>query len=167
VDDFPLVEEHRKEAIDMAQGNQVTIVGNLVEDPELRYTPNGAAVATFRVAVSKRIREDNGQWRDGETSFFNCNVWRQQAENVAESFSKGTRVIVVGRLRQRSWETPEGQKRSVVEIEVESCGPALDWAKATVSKTPRSDEAVYASASAGSASSGGSNGAAIDEEPPF
>lgn len=155
----------------MAHGNQVTIVGNLTDDPELRYTPNGTPVATFTVAVNHRTRDQSGQWKDGDPTFMRCNVWRQQAENVAESLTKGTRAIVVGRLRQRSWETPEGQKRTVVEIEVESVGPALEWAKASVSKTPRSDDApVYAAANTGGgsgSSGGGSNGAAIEEEPPF
>lgn len=158
----------------MAQGNQVTIVGNLTDDPELRYTPNGVPVATFTVAVNRRTRDDSGQWKDGETSFFRCNVWRQQAENVAESLNKGTRAIVVGRLRQRSWETPEGQKRTVVEIEVETVGPALEWAKATVSKTPRDggDMAYASSGGSGGASSSSGGGAtngssSVDEEPPF
>lgn len=147
----------------MAQGNQVTIVGNLTDDPELRYTPAGAAVATFNVAVNRRTRDESGQWKDGETSFFRCNVWRQQAENVAESLSKGMRAIVIGRLRQRSWETPEGQKRTVVEIEVESVGPSLEWAKASVQKTPRDENApAFAGASAS-----GTNGSTLDEEPPF
>ena len=148
----------------MAQGNQVTVVGNLTDDPELRYTPAGAAVATFTVAVNRRTRDESGQWKDGETSFFRCNVWRQQAENVAESLNKGSRAIVIGRLRQRSWETPEGQKRTVVEIEVESVGPSLEWAKASVSKTPRDENAP---AFAGASSSSGTNGSTVDEEPPF
>jgi single-strand DNA-binding protein len=149
----------------MAQGNQVTIVGNLTDDPELRYTPAGAAVATFNVAVNRRTRDENGQWKDGETSFFRCNVWRQQAENVAESLNKGSRAIVIGRLRQRSWETPEGQKRTVVEIEVESVGPSLEWAKAAVSKTPRDESSTPAFA--GASSGGSPNGTTVDEEPPF
>ncbi len=149
----------------MAQGNQVTLVGNLTDDPELRYTPNGTPVATFTVAINRRTRDESGQWKDGETSFLRCNVWRQQAENAAESLSKGTRAIVVGRLRQRSWETPEGQKRTVVEVEVESVGPSLEWAKAEVAKTPRSDDASPAFAATGGG--GGSNGSALDEEPPF
>lgn len=149
----------------MAQGNQVTIVGNLTDDPELRYTPAGAAVATFNVAVNRRTRDESGQWKDGETSFFRCNVWRQQAENVAESLSKGTRVMVIGRLRQRSWETPEGQKRTVIEIEVESVGPSLEWAKASVSKTPRDESSSPAFVGSGAGST--TNGSALDEEPPF
>ncbi len=151
----------------MAQGNQVTIVGNLTDDPELRYTPAGAAVANFTVAVNPRIRDEGGQWKDGEPSFFRCNVWRQQAENAAESLTKGTRVIVVGRLRQRSWETTEGQKRTVIEIEVESVGPSLEWATASLTKTGRSDS----DSSPAFANAGGGNGSAtaatVDEEPPF
>src|SRR5919109_3744466 len=147
----------------MAQGNQVTLVGNLTDDPELRYTPNGTPVATFTVAVNRRTRDESGQWKDGETSFFRCNVWRQQAENVAESLTKGTRVIVIGRLRQRSWETPEGQKRTVIEIEVESVGPSLEWAKASVSKTPR-DENAPAFAGATANVGGSANGSTVDEE---
>ena len=145
----------------MAQGNQVTVVGNLTDDPELRYTPSGTPVASFTVAINRRVRDAaTGEWSDGETSFLRCNVWRQQAENAAESLTKGARAIVVGRLRMRSWETPEGQKRSVTEIEVEHCGPSLEWATAEVKKTPRG-EGVPAFAGASS-----DNGAA-DEEPPF
>ena len=164
----------------MAQGNQVTLVGNLTDDPELRYTPNGVPVASFTVAINRRTRDEGGQWKDGETSFFRCNVWRQQAESVAESLNKGARAIVVGRLRQRSWETPEGQKRTVVEVEVESVGPSLEWATAQVTKTQRQDFGGASSAGssggpsdggapafAGASNGGGSSGAAIDEEPPF
>src|SRR6266566_1327846 len=100
---------------EMATDNQVMLVGNLTDDPELRFTPNGAAVANFRLAVTPRVR-DGDAWKDGETSFFRVNVWRQMAENVAESMTKGSRAVVVGRLRTRSWETPEGEKRSVPEV---------------------------------------------------
>jgi single-strand DNA-binding protein len=153
----------------MAQGNQVTLVGNLTDDPELRYTPNGVPVASFTVAINRRTRDEGGQWKDGETSFFRCNVWRQQAEHVAESLSKGARAIVVGRLRQRSWETPDAQKRTVVEVEVENVGPSLEWATASVTKTARQDFGGSSgdSPALATASTGGSNGAAIDEEPPF
>ena len=108
---------------------QVTIVGNLAADPEVRSTPSGATVASFRVAVTPRVREGE-QWRDGETSFFRCTAWRSLADNLAESVGKGARVIVVGRLRQRSWETPEGDKRTVVEVQAEEVGPSLRWATA-------------------------------------
>lgn len=149
------------------QGNQITIVGNLTDDPELRYTPNGTPVANFTLAVNRRTRDEAGNWKDGETSFIRCNVWRQQAENCAETMTKGTRAIVVGRIRQRSWETPEGQKRSVVEIEVESAGPSLEWAKAKVEKTPRSDSSESPSPAFASTGATSSNGAPVDEEPPF
>ncbi len=154
----------------MAVGNQVVLVGNLTDDPELRYTPSGVPVASFTVAVNRRQRDPvSGEWKDGETSFIRCNVWRQQAENAAESLTKGTRALVVGRLRQRSWETTEGQKRSVTEVEVENVGPSLEWATASVTKTSRSDSGeVPAFAGGAAAGSGGSeNGSAADEEPPF
>jgi len=122
----------------MAQDNQVVIVGNLTRDPELRYTPNGAALVKLGVAVSRRIKDDaTGQWRDAETSFFNVTAWRSLAENVAESLTQGNRVVVVGRLRTNSWETPEGDKRSVVEIEAEEIGPSLKWATAKPEKQGR------------------------------
>ena len=149
----------------MAIGNTITIVGNITDDPELRYTPSGAAVANFTVAVNRRTRDaESGEWRDGETSFFRCNVWRQQAENAAESLTKGARVVVVGRLRQRSWESQDGQKRSTVEVEVETVGPSLEWAKAKVEKSSRSGEGVPAFSGGGS---NGTDGPSNDEEPPF
>src|ERR671932_836088 len=120
----------------MATDNTVTLVGNLTDDPELRFTPNGAAVANFRLAVTPRVR-DGDNWKDGETSFFRVNVWRQMAENVAESMTKGTRAIVVGRLRTRSWETPEGEKRSVTEIEADEVAPSLKFATAKVERSSR------------------------------
>jgi single-strand DNA-binding protein len=122
----------------MAQDNQVVVVGNLTRDPELRYTPNGAALVKLGIAVSRRIKDDaTGQWRDAETSFFNVTAWRTLAENIAESLTQGTRVVVVGRLRTNSWETPEGEKRSVVEIEAEEIGPSLKWATAKPEKQGR------------------------------
>ena len=123
----------------MAQGDTpITVIGNLVADPELRYTANGTAVANFRVASTPR-RYDNqtGQWIDGEPLFLTCNVWRQAAENVANSLTKGDRVIANGRLRQRSFETREGEKRTVIEVEVDEVGPSLKYATTQVSKTPR------------------------------
>ncbi len=122
----------------MASDNQITVVGNLTDDPELRYTANGAAVANFTVAHSTRIRDAAGNWTDGDTSFFRVNVWRSLAENAAESLTRGTRVVVTGRLRQRSWENQEGEKRSVIEIEADDVGPSLKWATAKVEKTSRS-----------------------------
>jgi single-strand DNA-binding protein len=105
----------------------VTITGNLTDAPELRFTPNGNPVANFRLAVTARVK-DGDTWRDGETSFFRINVWRQLAEHVAESLSKGDRAVVIGRLKSRSWETPEGDKRSVVEVEADEVAPSLRWA---------------------------------------
>lgn len=122
----------------MASENQVTVVGNLTDDPELRYTPNGAAVATLRVAVNRRIPDGSGGWKDAETSFFRVNVWRSLAENAAESLTRGSRVVVVGRLRSRSWENQEGETRSAVEIEADELGPSLRWATAKVEKQSRS-----------------------------
>jgi single-strand DNA-binding protein len=122
----------------MASENQVTIVGNLTDDPELRYTPNGAAVATVRVAVNRRIPDGAGGWKDAETSFFRVNAWRTLAENSAESLTRGTRVVVTGRLRSRSWENQEGETRSAVEIEADEIGPSLRWATAKVEKVSRS-----------------------------
>ena len=120
----------------MAQDNQVVIVGNLTRDPELRYTPNGAALVKFGVAVSRRVKDDaTGQWKDAETSFFDVTAWRSLAENVAETLTQGSRVVVVGRLRTNSWETPEGERRSKVEIEAEEIGPSLKWATAKIEKT--------------------------------
>jgi single-strand DNA-binding protein len=118
----------------MATDNHTTIVGNLVDDPELRFTNTGIAVANLRVAVTQRIQQD-GEWRDGDTSFLKVNVWRAQAEHLADSLSKGDRVMVTGRLRQRSWETPEGDKRSVTEIEADEVGASLKWATAKVERT--------------------------------
>ena len=121
----------------MAQGETpITVVGNLVADPELRYTPSGAAVANFRVASTpRRFDSQTNQWVDGDALFMACNVWRQAAENVANSLTKGDRVIVTGRLRQRSFENREGERRSVIELEVDEVGPALKYATAQVQKT--------------------------------
>jgi single-strand DNA-binding protein len=124
--------------IEMATENQLTIVGNLTDDPELRYTPNGAAVAKFRVAVSRRVKDDaTGQWKDADTSFFTVNAWRSLGENAAESLTRGTRVVVTGRLLQRSWETQEGDKRTVIEIEADEVAPSLRWATAKVERQSR------------------------------
>ena len=123
----------------MAGDTQITIAGNLVDDPQLRYTPTGQAVANFRVASTPRFRDNaSGEWKDGDSLFLSCNVWRQAAENVAESLQRGMRVIVQGRLRQRSYETKEGEKRTVYEIEVDEVGPSLRNASAKVTKSTRS-----------------------------
>lgn len=122
----------------MANGNQVVLVGNLTDDPELRFTPQGAAVANFRIAVNKRFKDaQTGEWKDGETSYFRINCWRQLAENVAESLTRGMRVVVSGSLKMRSWETQEGEKRTVVEIEADDIGPSLRFATAKVEKVAR------------------------------
>ena len=120
----------------MAGETPITLIGNLTSDPELRFTPNGAAVANFTVASTPRTfdRQTN-EWRDGDSMFINCSVWRQYAENVAESLSKGTRVIVSGRLKARSYETREGEKRTVFEVDVDEVGPALRYATAKVTRT--------------------------------
>jgi single-strand DNA-binding protein len=123
----------------MAGDTQITIIGNLVDDPNLRYTPTGQAVANFRVASTPRFLDRNtNEWKDGDSLFLSCNVWRQAAENVAESLQRGMRVIVSGRLRQRSYETKEGEKRTVYEIEVDEVGPSLRNASAKVTKSTRS-----------------------------
>lgn len=121
----------------MATDNAIIVVGNLTDDPELRFTPQGVAVANFRIAVSRRVKDESGNWKDGDTSFFKVNCWRQLAENVAESLTRGSRTMVAGRLRMRQWETQEGEKRSVVEIEADEVGPSLKWATAKVEKTSR------------------------------
>jgi single-strand DNA-binding protein len=172
----------------MAAGDtNITIIGNLVGDPELRYTPTGQAVAAFRVASTpRRYNNQTGQWEDGDSLFLSCNVWRQAAENVAESLTRGMRVIVSGRLRQRSYETKEGEKRTVYEIEVDEVGPSLRNASAKVTKSQRSgggggfgggqggQGGGYGGGSAGggrpaddpwAADSGSDNG--FSDEPPF
>jgi single-strand DNA-binding protein len=117
----------------------ITVVGNLTADPELRFTPSGAAVANFTVASTPRTFDKNSnEWKDGEALFLRCSVWRQAAENVAESLHKGTAVVVQGRLKQRSYETKEGEKRTVYELDVEEVGPSLKWATAKVTKASRS-----------------------------
>src|SRR5256714_14487104 len=123
----------------MAAGDtNITLIGNLVDDPELRFTPSGAAVAKFRVASTPRyLDKQTNEWKDGESLFLSCNVWRQAAENVAESLQRGMRVIVSGRLKQRSYETKEGEKRTVFEVEVDEVGPSLRNATAKVAKTQR------------------------------
>jgi len=163
----------------MAGDTVITLVGNLVDDPELRFTQSGAAVAKFRLASTPRTFDrQSGEWKDGESLFLTCNVWRQAAENVAESLQRGTRVIVQGRLKQRSYETREGEKRTVYEVEVDEVGPSLRSATAKVNKTARSG----GGSSGGFGSSGGSapaddpwasatpsggGGGGFSDEPPF
>ncbi|MGH8880012.1 MAG: single-stranded DNA-binding protein [Stackebrandtia sp.] len=163
----------------MAGETVITVVGNLTDDPELRYTPSGAAVAKFRVASTPRtFDKQSGEWKDGEALFLSCNAWRQLAENVAESLSRGSRVVVQGRLRQRSYETREGEKRTVYELEADEIGPSLKYATAKVQKVSRGggggggrsggaapDDPWATAVPAGSG--GGQQRGGFDEEPPF
>jgi len=168
----------------------ITVVGNLTADPDLRFTPSGAAVANFTVASTPRVYDrQSGEWKDGEALFLRCNIWREAAENVAESLTRGSRVIVTGRLRQRSFETREGEKRTVYEVEVDEIGPSLRYATAKINKVsrggggggfgggggataPGAPAAASSSGGApaedpwGSAPASGSFGGA-DDEPPF
>src|SRR5215510_8422037 len=135
----------------MAGDTTITVIGNLTDDPELRFTPSGAAVAKFRVASTPRIMDrQTNEWKDGEPLFLSCTVWRQAAENVAESLQRGARVIVSGRLRQRSYETKEGEKRTVMELEVDEVGPSLRYASAKVQQMSRSSGGGYSSSTSGS-----------------
>jgi single-strand DNA-binding protein len=144
----------------MAAGDtQITIVGNLVDDPELRFTPAGQPVARFRVASTPRFRDNaTGEWKDGDSLFLTCNVWRQAAENVAESLTRGMRVIVSGRLRQRSYETKEGEKRTVYEVEVDDVGPSLRTASAKVNRVARGSGGYGGQGGSGGSGQGGSGG---------
>ncbi|MFN2389473.1 MAG: single-stranded DNA-binding protein [Actinomycetota bacterium] len=117
--------------------NTITLVGNVTDDAELRFTPRGQAVANFTVAVNRRWKDQEGQWQDKLDGVFKCNVWGAMAENVAESLTKGTRVVLTGRLQQRSWEDNDGNKRSAFEIQVDEVGPSLRWATAQVTKSQR------------------------------
>ncbi|GAA1416538.1 single-stranded DNA-binding protein [Catellatospora coxensis] len=171
----------------MAGETTITVIGNLVDDPVLRFTPSGAAVANFRLASTPRtLDRASGEWKDGEPLFLSCNMWRQMAENVAESLQKGSRVIVSGRLRQRSYETKEGEKRTVYELEVDEIGPSLRYATAKVQRMSRSGGGGgggYGSGSSGGGNSSGGGGFSddpwataapaggsggnFDDEPPF
>jgi single-strand DNA-binding protein len=168
----------------MAGDTVITVIGNVTDDPELRFTPGGAAVANFTVASTPRsFDRQTNEWKDGDTLFLRCSVWRQSAENVAESLQRGTRVIVSGRLKQRSYETREGEKRTVVELEVDEIGPSLRFATAKVNKTTRGSGGGggFGGGSGGGAGGGGAAGGGGDdpwasapaadgagsEEPPF
>jgi single-strand DNA-binding protein len=167
----------------MAAGDvTITVIGNLTDDPELRFTPSGAAVAKFRVASTPRfLDKQTNEWKDGDPLFLTCNVWRQAAENVAESLQRGARVIVSGRLKQRTYETREGEKRTVFELEVDEIGPSLKYATAKVQKMSRSSGSSGGFGSGGGNGGGGSSddpwasavpagggsGSSYDEEPPF
>ena len=144
----------------MAAGDtQITIAGNLVDDPELRFTPAGQPVAKFRIASTPRyLDKTTNEWKDGDSLFLTCNVWRQAAENVAESLQRGMRVIVSGRLRQRSYETKEGEKRTVYEVEVDDVGPSLRNASAKVNRVARSGSGEGGGYGGGQRSSGGGSG---------
>ena len=139
----------------MAGETVITVVGNLTADPELRFTPSGAAVANFTVASTPRnFDRQSGEWKDGEALFMRCNVWRQAAENVAETLTRGMRVMVSGRLKQRSYETREGEKRTVVELEVDEVGPSLRYATAKVTKVNGSRGSAGGGRNGGAAASG-------------
>ncbi|HEX9854111.1 MAG TPA: single-stranded DNA-binding protein [Acidimicrobiia bacterium] len=127
--------------------NSVTLIGNLVDDPELRFTPSGVAMTKVRFAVSRRYQDRDNQWQE-ETSFFSGTCWRDMAENVAESLQKGMRVIVTGRLEQRSWETQDGEKRSTIDVNIFDIGPSIRWATAAVTKTPRAGGGDYSTPAA-------------------
>jgi single-strand DNA-binding protein len=143
----------------MAGETIITVVGNLTDDPELRFTPSGAAVAKFRVASTPRTMDrTSNEWKDGEPLFLACTVWRQAAENVAESLQRGSRVVVQGRLKQRTYETREGEKRTVFELEVDEIGPSLRYATAKVQKMSRSSGGGGGFGASGGGAGGGTNG---------
>ncbi len=143
----------------MAGETTITVVGNLTDDPELRFTPSGAAVAKFRIASTPRtLDRQSGEWKDGEPLFLACNIWRDAAEHVAESLQRGARVIVQGRLRQRSYETREGEKRTVYELEVDEIGPSLRYATAKVQRMSRSGGSGGGGGGGFGASGGGGGG---------
>ena len=142
----------------MAGDTTITVIGNLTDDPELRFTPSGAAVAKFRVASTPRFMDrTTNEWKDGEPLFLSCTVWRQAAEHVAESLHRGARVIVSGRLKQRTYDTREGEKRTVVELEVDEIGPSLRYATAKVQKMSRSSGGGFGASNGGGGNSGGGN----------
>ena len=154
----------------MAGDTIITVVGNLTADPELRFTPSGAAVANFTVASTPRIYDrQSGEWKDGEALFLRCNIWREAAENVAESLTRGARVIVSGRLKQRSFETREGEKRTVVEVEVDEIGPSLRYATAKVNKVSRSGGGGggFGSSGGGGGDRGGSRSSEKPKDDPW
>ncbi|WP_192766154.1 single-stranded DNA-binding protein [Plantactinospora soyae] len=158
-----------REEMVMAGDTTITVIGNLTDDPELRFTPSGAAVAKFRVASTPRFMDKaSGEWKDGEPLFLACTVWRQAAEHVAESLQRGARVIVSGRLRQRSYETREGEKRTVIELEVDEIGPSLRYATAKVQKMSRSGGGGFgASGGGGGGGAGGGQGGGGNFDDPW
>jgi single-strand DNA-binding protein len=143
----------------MAGETVITVVGNLTADPELRFTPSGAAVASFTIASTPRTFDRNSnEWKDGEALFLRCSIWRQAAENVAESLQRGMRVVASGRLKQRSFETREGEKRTVIELDVDEIGPSLRYATAKVNRTQRGSSTGGGFGSSGGGTGGGSGG---------
>jgi single-strand DNA-binding protein len=164
----------------MAGDTVITVVGNLTADPELRFTPSGAAVASFTIASTPRQFDRNtNEWKDGEALFLRCSIWRQAAENVAESLQRGMRVVAQGRLKQRSFETREGEKRTVIELDVDEVGPSLRYATAKVNRTQRGSTSGGFGSSGSGATGGGdtddpwgtpppqSGGGGLSDEPPF
>lgn len=160
----------------MSGETQIVVIGNLTADPELRFTPAGAAVTNFTVASTPRMFDNkSGEWKDGEALFMRCNVWRQAAENAAETLTRGMRVMVSGYLKQRSFETREGEKRTVIELEVDEVGPSLKYATAKVNKVGRGGDAYSAPASSSSAPAddpwgsapAAADSAPVEDEPPF
>jgi single-strand DNA-binding protein len=161
----------------MAGETIITVVGNLTADPELRFTPSGAAVASFTIASTPRTFDRNSnEWKDGEALFLRCSIWRQAAENVAESLQRGMRVIASGRLKQRSYETREGEKRTVIELDVDEIGPSLKYASAKVNRTQRGSSGGGFGGSGSSdaapaddpwSSAAPTGGAGYSDEPPF
>jgi single-strand DNA-binding protein len=153
----------------MAGETTLTIVGNLTADPELRFTPAGHAVASFTVASTPRnYDKQSGEWKDGDALFLRCSIWREAAENVAETLTRGARVVVVGRLKQRSFETREGEKRTVIELDVDEIGPSLRYATAKVQKAGRRSGAGGGSPAAGTTyDDPWGTAAARDDEPPY
>jgi single-strand DNA-binding protein len=147
----------------MAGETVITVVGNLTADPELRFTPSGAAVASFTIASTPRNFDRNSnEWKDGEALFLRCSIWRQAAENVAESLTRGMRVVATGRLKQRSYETREGEKRTVIELDVDEVGPSLKYASAKVNRTQRGSSTGGGFGGSGSESGGGGGAPAED-----
>ena len=153
----------------MANDNSVFVIGNCTRDPELRFTNSGKAVASFGVAWSTRRRTESGTWEDGDTSFFDVTCWDQLAENVCESIQKGVRVVINGRLQQRSWENNEGEKRSKVEIVADDVSPSLRWATAQVQRNEKRGGGDFAGGGGrgGSSGGGGGGGSYNEDEEPF
>ena len=157
----------------MASDNFVQIIGNVTRDPELRFTTGGTAVCSFGIAYTPRKRNANGEWEDGDTSYFNCSAWRDLGENIAASISKGMRVVVTGSVRARDWEDRDGNKRTSIEIDVDDCAPSLRWAQAQVERTSRSGGGGGGHSDGGSSNGGSSGGGnrrpdpVYGEEEPF